>query len=67
MATFLEKNCSFGIPYVFFLMSIWSLIASHFGFEGGTLVLGSLYPGHCLSFTCKLLSHVDRSALGFRQ
>ena len=27
------------------------LVISHFGFEGGTLVLIASVPGHCLSFT----------------
>ena len=28
------------------------LVFSHFGFEGGTLVLIASVPGHCLSFIC---------------
>ena len=27
------------------------LVISHFGFEGGTLVLIASVPGHCLPFT----------------
>ena len=33
------------------------LVVSHFGFEGGTLVLIASVPGHCLSFTCLLAFH----------
>ena len=32
------------------------LVISHFGFEGGTLVLIVSVPGHCLSFTFYLLA-----------
>ena len=32
------------------------LVISHFGFEGETLVLIALVPGHCLSFTYFLLN-----------
>ena len=31
-------------------MSICILVVSHFGFEGGTLVLTVPVPGHCLPF-----------------
>ena len=37
-------------PSYFDLLKIISVI-SHFGFEGGTLVLIASVPGHCLSFT----------------
>ena len=29
-------------------MSIYILVVSHFGFEGGTVVLIAPVPGHCL-------------------
>ena len=35
--------------FVFLLMIV--LVISHFIFEGVTLVLVALVPGHCLSFT----------------
>ena len=37
-------------PSYFDLLKIISII-SHFGFEGGTLVLIASVPGHCLSLT----------------
>ena len=36
---------------LFVLLLIVILVISHFGFEGGTLVLIASVPGHCLSFT----------------
>ena len=33
------------------LLVIVILVISHFGFEGGTLVLIAAVPGHCFSFT----------------
>ena len=36
-----------------------SLVISHFGFEGWTLVLMASVPGHCLSFTL-ICSYVQR-------
>ena len=32
-------------------MSVVYLVVSHFGFEGGTVVLIAQVPGHCLPFT----------------
>ena len=37
---------------------------SHFGFEGGTLVLIASVPGHCLSFT-KIKIYLPKWALTF--
>ena len=54
MATFSERAallvylCSHSI---FWLIVV--LVISHFGFDGGTLVLIASVPGHCLSLTCK--------------
>ena len=45
-------TCSFGLPYVVYVFwLIVILVISHFGFEGGTLVLIASVPGRCLSFT----------------
>ena len=35
--------------FAFWLIVI--VVISHFGFEGGTLVMIALAPGHCLYFT----------------
>ena len=50
----LEESCSFGLAYVFYIFTVF-LVISHFGFEGGTLVLIASVPGHCLSFTLKYI------------
>ena len=51
MTTFRE-SCSIGLPYVLFVfLLIVIVVISHFGFEGGTLVLIASVPGHCLTFT----------------
>ena len=47
MATFLERAAI----SVYRMFSLYILLISHFGFEGGTLVLIALVPGNCLSFT----------------
>ena len=48
----LVESCSFGLPYVLFVfLLIVILVISHFGFEGGTMVLIASVPGHCLNFT----------------
>ena len=48
----LGESCSLGLPYVLIVfLLIVILVISHFGFEGGTLVLIALVPDHCLSFT----------------
>ena len=45
----LGNSCSVGYPYVFFVLClIVTLVKTHFGFEGWTLVLNALVPGHCL-------------------
>ena len=47
-------SCSFGfkLTYLLFVFClIVILVISHFGFEGGTLVLIASVPGHYLSFT----------------
>ena len=52
----LGESCSFGLRYVLFVFSlIVVLVISHFGFEGGTLVLIASVPGRCLSFTLDLI------------
>ena len=40
-----------GMGYVILLWHSLSLPYNYFGFEGGTLVLIALVPGHCLPFT----------------
>ena len=45
------EDCAFSLPYVLFVF----LVISHFGFEGGTLVLIASVPGHCLYFTFETL------------
>ena len=46
------ESCSNVLSYVLFVFwHIVMLVISHFGFEGGTLVLNASVPGHCLSFT----------------
>ena len=48
----MEKSCSFGLPYVFFVLGLFVIfVISHFGFEGRTLVLIAPVPGNCLPFT----------------
>ena len=37
------------------VLTYCDFVVSHFGFEGGTLVLIASVPGHCLSFTLLLL------------
>ena len=57
MATFWGKSCSFGLPYVLFVLCIFVvLVISRFGFEGATLVLIVSVPGHCLPFTIHQIS-----------
>ena len=53
MATFWERAAhSIYHMYVLFVFRlIVILVISNFGFEGGTLVLITSVPGHCLSFT----------------
>ena len=53
MATFWEI-AAHSVYRMFFIVI---LVTSHFGFEGGTLVLIAPVPGHCLSFTFKDLFH----------
>ena len=48
---FLGKSCSFGLPYALFALFLFvTLVVSHFGFNGGTMVLIAPVPGHCLPF-----------------
>ena len=53
-------SCSFGLPYVLIVFLIIVILVvlvlviqviTHFGFEGGTLVLIASVPSNCLSFT----------------
>ena len=69
------KFLSNHISYVNIGYSIFKLIGnelfhfhfiSHFGFEGGTLVLIASVPGHCLSFT-KIKIHLPKWALTFNE
>ena len=40
------------LPYVLFVLCLFViLVISHFGFDGGTLVLIASVPGHCLPFS----------------
>ena len=42
-----------------------NLVVSHFGFEGRTLILIALVPGHCLTFVIHkplFLAHPSRQA-----
>ena len=49
MGHILGKDCLFGSPYVIFVLCLFViLVISHFGFEGGTLVL--IAPLHCLLY-----------------
>ena len=65
MATFLERAAHSVNHILPFYFDIVILVISHFGFEGGTLVLIAPVPGHCLSFpfyyihSCKLHGRVN--------
>ena len=51
------KSCSFGQPYVHFVLCIFvNLAGSHFGFDGGIVVSIAPVLGHRLPFTFRLLS-----------
>ena len=51
MATFWER-AAYSVYRMFSLyFDIVILVISHFGFEGGTLVLIASVPGYCVSFT----------------
>ena len=50
MATF-WKRAAHSVYLMFLYFDIVNLVISHFGFEGGTLVLFALVPGHCIFFT----------------
>ena len=51
MATFWER-AAHPVYHMFSLyIDIVILVISHFGFEGGTLVLIASVPGHCSTFT----------------
>ena len=57
MATFRERavhtvNHMLTLYYDFVI-----LVVSHFDFEGRTLVLNALVPGHCLPFILRLKFH----------
>ena len=48
----IKGNISIGFCHMFSLyLTMQSLVISHFGFEGGILVLIASVPGHCLPFT----------------
>ena len=51
MATSWERAAHLANDVLFVLYLICNLVVSHFGFEGGTIVLIAPIPGHCLSFT----------------
>ena len=52
MATFWERAAhSVNRVFSLYFAYCFCLVISHFGFEGGTLVLIASVPGHCLSFT----------------
>ena len=57
MATLRERT-TLSVYHVLFVFQLFViLVISHFGFEGETLVLIALFPGHCLPFTlygCKI-------------
>ena len=57
MATFWERVAhSVYRMFSFWYFNIVILVISHFGFEGGTLVLISSVPGHSLSFTFHMIN-----------
>ena len=53
MATFWGENCSVYRMFPLYFDFIVILVISHFGFEGGPLLLNLIASvlGHCLSFT----------------
>ena len=51
MATFWERTAHSGYRIFSLYFDIEISVISHFGFEGGTLVLIASVSGHCLSFT----------------
>ena len=53
MATFWDR-AAHSVYCMFYLYFDLILVISNFGFEGGTLVLIALVPGHCLSLTTAL-------------
>ena len=51
MTTYLEKNCSFGLPRAFRkLLSIYVFSSFPVCFEGRIWDLSVIVPDHCLSF-----------------
>ena len=59
MATFWEK-AAHSVNRMFSLLCLYvALVVFHFSFEGGTLVLIALVPGHCL-----LLIFLERQNAG---
>ena len=55
MATFWQRAAhSFYRMFSLYFDLWYFLVISHFGFEGGTLVLIASVPGHCLSFTYQM-------------
>ena len=51
MVTFWERDAHSVYRMYSLYFNIVILVISHFGFEGGTLVLIAPVPGHCFSFT----------------
>ena len=51
MTTFWERAAHSVYRMLSLLCLFVALGVSHFGFEGGTLVLIASVPGHCLHFT----------------
>ena len=51
MATFWERAAVSVYSIISLYFDIVILVISHFGFEGGTLVLIASVTGHCLYFT----------------
>ena len=59
MATFREKAVH-SVYHMFFLYYCFVVyVISNFGFEGGTVVLISSVPGHCLLFTFDTYKKLD--------
>ena len=63
MATFLERAVH-SVNHMFSLLCLFvTLVASHFGFEGRTLVLIASSPGHCLTFIYYVMQTINHILL----
>ena len=66
MATFWERAAHSVYRMLSLYFDIVILVIFHFGFEGGTLVLIALVPGHCLYFTFCQINKTAHSLLLLR-